>query len=58
MTITLSAWWLHGAATLGMLVWVIGVVSRAGDYDFSAPAHAAVPVILYLLYWIIFLALT
>ena len=58
MTITLNAWWLHTAVTIGALWWLVAVIDQAGDYDFGAPLRAAIPIFVYLLYWIVYLVLT
>lgn len=58
MTVNINIYWMHGAMTLGTLLWLIAIIKQAGDYDCGSPVRAAVPIIIYLVYWIVYLALT
>lgn len=57
MTITFNSWWLHGLMTLITLVWVGWAIEPRGDYDFTGIMRAVPPVLLYMGYWILYLAL-
>lgn len=58
MTITLNAWWLHGLATVAFLIQVARILAYSADYDFGAPLRLMLPIVLYMGYWIAYLALT
>lgn len=58
MTITLTAWWMHAVVTLVVLVWVGKILSTDSPYGIGNALLFPIPIIAYLLYWVIYLAFT